>query len=136
MYLLVLIACAPTPIEFYSETEGCTDWNPSSDTEPYLNIAQKDNMLLVQRQGVEQYCDATFTPVIEQIDSYKIGIREYWDISQSSRDCQTCLAPTVVFTEFPTRQLEFWWYVGDNGISFDVIDTDAIAETPSQEVSQ
>ncbi len=136
MIVLLLFACTPQSLEFYTDAEGCKNWNPTEETEPYLRIYQQEGSLIVQRQGVEQYCDATFTPVIEQMNSYKIAIREYWDVSDNTHDCQTCLAPTVTFTESPNRKLEFWWYVGDNGISFDVIDTEDISIESSNEEQQ
>ena len=121
--LLFTIACNPFQLEFSSETEGCQDWNPNTDTVPTLNIFYDQEDLIVQRTGVLQNCDAEFTPVIEQMDSYKLSIKEYWTNSEGVNDCQTCFSPTIRLTAYPDQMLEFWWYVGDSEISFDVIDS-------------
>ena len=123
IYLLFTLACAPIQLDYSSETEGCQDWDPNSETEPTLNIYYDNEDLVVQRTGVIQSCDAEFSPVIEQMDSYKLSIREYWTNSQEVNDCQTCFSPTVRLTTYPNRMLEFWWYIGESSISFDVIDT-------------
>ena len=115
-----------TPTASYAhrtETEGCQNWDPNSETEQTLNIYYDNDDLIVQRTGVIQHCDSEFSPVIEQMDSYKLSIREYWINSEEVTDCQTCFNPTVRLTNYPSRMLEFWWYIGDSSISFDVIDT-------------
>ena len=125
---IIFIACNPPEIEYTSTVEGCTDWNPNEDTVPSLEILMEDEDLIVRRRGVIQYCDAEFIPVIEQLNGYKFGIREYWNTDDADLDCQTCLTPTVRFTQYPSRTVEYWWYIGDNGISFDVTDTNEIEE--------
>lgn len=123
IYFLLAIACKPIQLDYSSETGGCQDWDPNTDTVPTLNIYYDNDDLIVQRTGVIQHCDAEFTPVIDQMDSYKLSIREYWTNSEDVNECQTCTSPTVRLTSYPNRMLEFWWYIGDSGISFDVIDT-------------
>ena len=130
--LFTLLACNPLELEYSTETQGCQDWDPSSDTESTLNIYKEGEDLLIQRTGVIQNCEADFAPVIEQIDSYKLSIREYWNVSDAAIDCETCLSPTVRMT-YPTRNLEFWWYVGENSISFDVVDTEQAEELPVEQ---
>ena len=125
---LSFIACNPPELEYSSSIEGCTDWNPNDDAEPELEILMEGDDLLVRRRGVIQYCDAEFTPVVEQLNNFKFGVREYWNTEDVDLDCQTCLTPTVRFTQYPSRVVEFWWYIGDNGISFDVTDTNEIEE--------
>ena len=126
--LISMLACKPPQIEYSSAVEGCTDWNPNEETVSTLEIAMEGDDVLVSRRGVMQYCDAEFTPVIEQLNQFKFGIREYWNTDDVDLDCQTCLMPTVRFTQYPSRTVEFWWYIGDNGISFDVTDTNEIVE--------
>jgi len=126
MIPLLLLACGTPTIEYTASVEGCRDWNPTETTTPYLDIYEDNGDLVVERWGVIQSCDAAFTPVIEPINGYKISIREYWDASDTSPDCETCLAPTIRFSQYPSRTLEFWWYLGNEAISFDVIDTELV----------
>lgn len=126
IFLIHFLACPPPTIEYTATIEGCRDWNPTEATSSYLDVYKDNGDLVVQRWGVMQYCDADFTPVIEPINNYKFSIREYWDTSESSTDCETCLAPTIRFSQYPSRTLEFWWYLGNDGISFDVIDTESV----------
>ena len=123
MTILLLLHCAPLELEYSSETNGCTNWDPNVETVPELNLFYDNEDLIVQRNGVFNHCDATFTPVIAQIDGYKLSIREYWTAVEDSAACNSCFSPTVRFSNLGKRNLEFWWYVGDEGISFDVIDT-------------
>ena len=124
IYLIYAFACNPLELEYSTETQGCQDWNPSDDIESSLNIYYENEDLVIQRMGVFQQCGAEFAPVIEQMESYKLSIREYWDASEEAVDCETCFNPTVRMTSYPNRDLEFWWYIGESPISFDVIDTE------------
>ena len=66
-------------------------------------------------------------------DSYKLSIREYWTVSDATVDCETCFSPSVRMTSYPIENLEFWWYVGESAISFDVIDTDQAEELSAEQ---
>ena len=125
MYFLFLLNCAPLQLEYSTETNGCSNWDPNIETVPKLELFYDNEDLIVQRTGVFQHCDATFNPVIEQIDGYKLSIREYWSTVDETQACNSCFSPAVRFTNLGNRSLEFWWYVGDEAISFDVIDTEA-----------
>ena len=131
--ILTLLACSPLELEYSTETQGCQNWDPNADTESTLNIYFEDDDLIIQRTGVFQHCESEFAPVIEQIDSYKLSIREYWNVSDASVDCETCFSPTVRMTSYPNRNLEFWWYVGESAISFDVIDTEQAEEISTEQ---
>lgn len=124
MYFLFLLNCAPLELEYTSETNGCTNWDPNLQTVPELDIYYEGNDLIVERTGVFKHCNSTFTPVVEQLDGYKLSIREYWTVADDTESCNSCFSPAVRFTKFANRTLEFWWYVGDEAISFDVIDTE------------
>ena len=129
----ILFACNPVPLEYSTEEQGCQNWDPNTDTESSLNIYFEGDDLVIQRTGVFQHCESEFTPVIEQQDSYKLSIREYWTTSDATEDCETCFNPSVRLTSYPNRDLEFWWYIGDSAISFDVIDTDQAEDLPAEE---
>jgi len=124
IHILLLLNCAPLEIEYTSETNGCTNWDPNLETVPKLDIYFEEDDLIVQRTGVFKHCDTTFTPVIEQLDGYKLSIREYWTVTDDTESCSSCFSPAVRFANLANRKLEFWWYVGDEAISFDVIDTE------------
>ena len=121
--LLYLLACAPIPIEASYEEQGCIDWDPNLQHESELNIVRDGSDLLVYRNYVIQYCDGEFVPQVDP-DTYKVLIREFWNSEDSS--CETCLAPTVRIKNYEGQFLEFWWYIGDNDISFNIIDTDQL----------
>ena len=123
-FLYILLSCAPIPIETSYEEQGCLDWSPNQQNQPELNIVRDGADLLVYRNYVIQYCDGDFIPGVEMTDTYKVSIREYWDSGDNS--CETCLAPTVRLKNYGDQFIEFWWYVGDSSISFNVIDTDAL----------
>ena len=125
----LFLACNPIELQYSSETQGCQNWDPSATTESSLNIYYEGEDLIIQRTGVLQHCKSDFNPIIDQQGSYKLTIREFWDASDTDLDCETtCFSPTVRLTSYPNRALEFWWYIGDNPISFDVIDTDQAEE--------
>ena len=127
----LFLACNPIELEYSTETQGCQNWDPNV-AESTLNIYYEGEDLVVQRTGVLQHCESNFNPVIEQQDGYKLTIREFWDIPDTATDCETCFSPTVRLTSYPNRDLEFWWYIGDSAISFDVIDTDQAEELEEQ----
>lgn len=131
--LFILFACGPVPLEYSTEEQGCQNWDPNADAESSLNIYFEGEELVIQRTGVLQHCEAQFSPIIEQQDSYKLSIREYWTTSDATVDCETCFSPSVRLTSYPNRDLEFWWYIGDNAISFDVIDTDQAEELSAED---
>ena len=121
--IYLLTACQPTELSMNSEIQGCSNWNPSIQQESVLQIALENNDLLISRNYVDQYCDAEFTPVLT-VDNYKVTIREYWNTN--SNDCSTCSAPTVRIENYEGDFFEFWWYIGESSISFNVINTDAL----------
>ena len=126
MISLLLLACAPTEIEMSSEVLGCRDWNPSEDYTPTLEIVRDGADILISRNYVDQYCDADFTPTLDVLSQYKISIRESWVVQ--SNDCSSCSAPTVRLHDYQGDFLEFWWYIGESAISFNVINTDELNE--------
>ena len=105
--LLILFACNPVPLEYSSEEQGCQNWDPNAEAESSLNIYFEGEELVIQRTGVLQHCEAQFSPIIEQQDSYKLSIREYWTTSDATVDCETCFSPSVRLTSYPNRDLEF-----------------------------
>lgn len=126
MILYILAACAPIEIEMSSEVQGCHNWNPSEEYTPVLEIQRDGDDILISRNYVEQYCDADFTPTLDVLNSYKISIRESWTVQNN--DCSFCSAPTIRLHDYQGDFWEFWWYIGDSAISYNVINTDELNE--------
>lgn len=126
MLFTLLFACQPTEIEMSSEVQGCQNWNPSEDNVPVLEITRDGDDVLIYRNYVDQYCDAEFTPTLDVLSQYKVSIRESWTVQNN--DCSSCSAPTVRLHDYQGDFFEFWWYIGDSAISFNVINTDELNE--------
>lgn len=120
--IFLLWACAPQQLEFSAETLGCADLDFSDDNQESELVLKTDkNDLLVSRTLVYQNCDSEFVPTYEN-DDYKINIREYWETNDDS--CQVCFQPTVRIVDGADLELEFWWYIGDEASSFNLIQTE------------
>jgi hypothetical protein len=122
--LLYTIACAPVELNTSYEELGCSDWDPNEENQPVLNLEMDGRDLLVYRNYVIQYCDGEFVPAVEMMDSDSFSIREFWNSEDNT--CETCFAPTVRIKDYDGQYIEFWWYIGDSAISFNVVDTDVL----------
>jgi hypothetical protein len=120
--LFLLWACAPQQLKFSGETLGCEDLDFSDESQESELVLKTDGSdLLVSRTLVYQNCDAEFAPIYKN-DGDKIHIREYWETNDTS--CQTCFQPTVRIIDGAGLDLEFWWYLGDESNSFNLIQTE------------
>lgn len=121
MILLLLWSCAPTELEFSTEVLGCEnfDFSAEENGESQLKIETDKGLdLLVSRTFVYQNADAIFSPTYE-IDDYKVYIREFWETEDDS--FQVCFQPIVRVLNSADLSLEFWWYIGNEAISFDLV---------------
>ena len=117
----LLFACAPISLEFSAENNGCVNHDFDNPEESELIMTEEENDLVIQRPIVYQSASAEFVPQYS-IDRYKVFIREYWEGEGSS---DFCWNPTVRILNHPDVNLEFWWYVGDEPISVDVLQYEA-----------
>lgn len=123
LFVSIISACNPKPLELSAEMYGCENQDFSEQEDSVLEIEKDGSDLLVRRTNVLQNCDAVFTPTFET-DQWKVYIREYWTSEDNS--CQSCFSPTIRIANYEGDSLEFWWYLGDDSISFNVIDSSSV----------
>ena len=112
-----LFGCQAISLEFVAEGQGCENYDFNSPGPSELRLLEDGNDLLIQRTGVLLDSEADFVPTYT-LEDYKVFIREYWNEGDGE---QFCWNPTVRIQNHPGTPLEFWWYIGDDVISVDVL---------------
>ena len=112
-----LFGCQAISLEFSAEVNGCENYDFENPGPSELRLIEEGDDLLIQRTGVLLDSEAEFVPTFT-IEEYKVYIREYWNEGNGEQFCWT---PTVRIQDHPQSPLEFWWYIGDDVISVDIL---------------
>ena len=118
LVLSMMLGCT-TPLSFSSDQPGCNDYDFNDPPESAMEVSQQNLSLHVRRTNVIEACDALFRPEVTTEGTLVI-IREFWarggDTGEDS--CETCMVPTLTFTDPPSRNFEFRWYLENADVPF------------------
>ncbi len=124
MVLLVsMIMGCSTPLSFSSEQPGCTDYDFNDPAESALEVSQQNLSVHVRRTNVIEACDAVFRPDVTT-EGTLVLVREFWEGGGDTGEdaCETCMVPTLTFSDPPGRKFEFRWYLENADVPYSSVE--------------